>query len=59
VEKLLFRPSEAATALGLSRSTVYELIQTGELDSFVVGHKRLIPREALTSWIERQRAVPA
>jgi len=33
MERLLYRPKEAATVLGLSRTAVFRLIKTGELRS--------------------------
>jgi hypothetical protein len=33
MDKLLLTPTEAATALGIGRSKVYELMQTGQLQS--------------------------
>ncbi len=37
MDKLLLTPTEAATALGIGRSKVYELMQTGQLESAHVG----------------------
>jgi len=33
MDKLLFTPFEAATALGIGRSKVYELLRSGDLPS--------------------------
>ena len=56
VEKLLFKPSEAAEATGFGRSTVYAKIATGELPSIRVGRSVRIPVEALRGWIARALA---
>ena len=40
VERLLYRPAEAAEALGVSRSKVYELMNTGEIPWVRVGEAR-------------------
>jgi excisionase family DNA binding protein len=40
-------PVEAGRRLGVGRSTIYELILTGELASFTIGRRRLIPAAAL------------
>jgi excisionase family DNA binding protein len=56
VEALLLTVEQAAAALNLSRSLVYEMLRRGELESIRVGACRRIPRDALTAWVERQRA---
>lgn len=43
----------AATYSGLSRTRLYELIQNGELESFMVGGRRLILREKVDRFIEQ------
>lgn len=50
-EPKLYRPEEAAQALGLSRSTVYELLADGRLASVKVGRSRRIPRAALDRFV--------
>ena len=54
-EPMLLRPEEAAEALGLSRSTLYELLRQGDIDSIKVGRARRISPRALYEFIERQR----
>jgi hypothetical protein len=44
---LAYRVNDAVRVSGLSRSTLYELIGTGELRSIVVAGRRLIPCGAL------------
>ena len=53
VERMLFRPAEAAQAIGVSRSRVYELINSGEIPSLKVGGVRRVPVDKLREWIER------
>ncbi|MCX4470797.1 excisionase family DNA-binding protein [Micromonospora sp. NBC_01655] len=52
----VLRVDEAARALGIGRSLVYELIRSGRLRSFKVGSRRLIPAsaidEAITTLLE-------
>lgn len=43
----VLRIEEAARALGISRSLVYDLIRSGQLRSFKVGSRRLIPAAAI------------
>jgi len=56
VDKLLLTPIEAATALGIGRSKVDELLQTGQLQSVHIGACRDVPPEALTAFLDRVRA---
>lgn len=52
-EPLLYRATEAASLLGVSRAYVYVLINNGELPFVRLGPNAVrIPREALTKWIE-------
>jgi excisionase family DNA binding protein len=54
VERLLLRPTEAATALGIGRSKAYELLRSGDLPSVRVGRAVRVPIEGLRDWIARQ-----
>jgi excisionase family DNA binding protein len=56
VEPLLVRVEEAARILSLSRSTIYELLDRGELPSVRCGAARRIPLAALHIWVEQQLA---
>ncbi|OHV40823.1 MULTISPECIES: helix-turn-helix domain-containing protein [Pseudofrankia] len=53
--KLLLTPVEAAELLGLGRSTVYELLTAGNLESVQIGRARRIPHAALLAYIDRLR----
>ena len=53
-ERLLLRPEEAATAIGISRAKCYELLSRGELPSVRIGSSIRVPVEALRRWIESQ-----
>jgi len=55
MDKLLLTPLEAARALGIGRSTVYELMQTGQLASVHIGACRRIPAEDLAALVSRLR----
>jgi excisionase family DNA binding protein len=51
VEKLLYRVTEAAQMLGLSRSKVYVLIQDGVLPSVRVDGSRRIRADDLLAYV--------
>jgi excisionase family DNA binding protein len=54
IEPLLVRVEEAARLLSLSRSTIYEMLDRGELPSVRCGTARRIPLAALRAWVEHQ-----
>lgn len=49
--KLLYRPEEAAAVMSLSRTAVYGLISSGELEAVKIGGRRRIPRRAINDYI--------
>ena len=54
MEKLLLRPKEAFEMAGVSRSTGYKLIASGEWPKVPVGRAIRIPVNGLRQWIERK-----
>lgn len=52
-EKLSYRMDEAAIATGLSKATLYRLVEKGELTTLKVGSRTLIRREVLQAFLER------
>jgi excisionase family DNA binding protein len=52
-DKYLFTVREAAKLLGLSRTKVYELIRSGDLESFHIGRSRRIARQALDRFVAK------
>jgi excisionase family DNA binding protein len=52
VPPVLYRVDEAADALRLSRSVVYELIRSGQLRTVKVGRRRLVPVPALAEYVD-------
>lgn len=52
VQAVVYRVEEAAAALRLSRSLVYELIRSGRLRTVKQGSRRLVPVAALTEYVE-------
>ena len=57
-DPILLTPTEAARALGIGRSKLYELLQTGVLESVHIGACRRIPTEALSDLVARLRTDP-
>ena len=52
--RLLLRIPEAAKALGLGRTKIYELITSGELPVIRVGRAVRVSVTALQKWVEEQ-----
>ena len=59
IEKLLYKPEEAAKALGIGRSKIYALMATGQLESVLVGGSRRVPLDAMHALIEKLRGSPS
>jgi excisionase family DNA binding protein len=56
MERLFYRPKDAAAVLGMSRTAVFRLIKTGELRSIKHEGYRLIPASALLEFARRLEA---
>jgi excisionase family DNA binding protein len=52
MSKLLVKPGEASELMGVSRSTIYELMRSGDLDSVLIRSSRRIPVAAIERYIE-------
>ena len=55
-EPLLLTVPESAKLLNISRVTVFKLLRSGRLASLKIGAKRMIPRQELDRFIERETA---
>jgi excisionase family DNA binding protein len=53
VQRLAYSSLEAAQLLGLSRATVYNLMNSGELPSMKLGRSRRIRHEVLVAYLDR------
>jgi excisionase family DNA binding protein len=51
MDKLLYRPKEAATVLGISRDKLYDLMRAGRIASVKDGRARFITADALTAYV--------
>lgn len=56
MDKLLLSPSEAAEALSIGRSKLYELLTAGQLESVRIGSCRRIPLAAVMDYVQRLEA---
>lgn len=57
-ETELLRVEQVAVALGVHRSTVFELLRKGELPVLRIGRSVRIPRRALQAWIDDRTELP-
>lgn len=53
-EQLAYRVPRAAKLLDMGERKVWELVHTGELESFTIGTARRITRKAILDYISRQ-----
>lgn len=55
IDKPAYEIPDLRAALGnISHQTVYDLFNSGELQSFKIGRRRLVSHEALTDFIRRR-----
>jgi excisionase family DNA binding protein len=52
---VLLTVSEAGQALAVGRTTVYELIRSGQLEVIRIGRSTRIPVDAIAAFVDRQR----
>ncbi len=52
---LLYKPEQAAEAIGIGRSKLFELIAAGEIETVQIGRSRRVPAEALAGFVMRLR----
>jgi excisionase family DNA binding protein len=56
IEKLLLKPSEVFSAIGVSRAKGYAMLAAGELPSIRIGRSVRVPLVDLRVWVEQQKA---
>lgn len=56
---LVASPNQAMKRLQISRSTLYELLNEGELQSYTQGRSRRITVHSINSYVERRLAAEA
>ena len=54
--KVLFRAEEAAVIMSVSRTAVFGLIRSGDLDTIKIGGRRRIPASSIEDYVARQLA---
>ena len=54
MDKVLFTIKGAASYLSVSRSTIYNMFEKGQIRSMHIGKRRLIPRGDLDAFITQQ-----
>lgn len=54
MEPLAVSPKDAFAAIGVGVTKGYELINSGELESFMVGRSRRITTESIRAFVARQ-----
>jgi excisionase family DNA binding protein len=59
VDKLLYRPKEACSVLGIGRDKLYDLMRSGRLESHKDGGARLITADALRAYVDLLRSETA
>ena len=56
---LVASPNQTMKAILVSRSTLYELIKAGELESYTEGRSRRITVESINAYVKRRLAAEA
>jgi len=58
-DKLLLNAEQAADMLAIGRSKIFQMMASGELESFTIGRRRVLPVAGLREFVERQRQATA
>ena len=53
MEQLLLTPEQAAEALNVARSTIYDLMRLKAITSVKIGRARRIPTSAVKAYVDR------
>jgi excisionase family DNA binding protein len=56
MEALAVSINDAATALGLGRTSIYAMIADGRLEAFELGRRRLVTVESIRKLVSASRA---
>lgn len=55
-KRRLYPLMEAAEQLGVGRSTIYELIGSGQIEVVKIGRRTLVPADSLDRYVDRLTA---
>jgi excisionase family DNA binding protein len=55
-ERLVYSVEEAADLLGIGRTFMFHLVATGQIDSFKIGNRRKIHRDAIAHYLDGLRS---
>lgn len=55
-QPLAYSPADAATALGMSRAKLYELLAAGQIPVVKIGRRTLIRRDTLDRFLAEREA---
>jgi excisionase family DNA binding protein len=50
--RVLLRVEEAAKAMSIGRTTMYQLIASGEIETVTIGARRLVPLKAIERYVD-------
>jgi excisionase family DNA binding protein len=59
LDRLLLRPTEAAEAIGIGRSKIYQLLARGEIPSVRIDGVLRVPIDKLREWVKQKTATTA
>jgi len=54
-DRIVYPVTDAAVYLGISRTKLFALIASGELETITIGRRRLVPHESMVTFVERLR----
>jgi excisionase family DNA binding protein len=57
-EPLAYTVGDFCRAMGLGRATVYKMIAKGEIQTALIGHKKLIPHAIVVELLDRSMVKP-
>ena len=52
MDRKAYSVAEAAPILGISKTTLYELIKAGQITTYSIGAKTLVPVQALDDFVD-------
>ena len=55
---LFLDANEMVKVLGLSRSSVYEMLRADTFPAIIIGGRKLVRKEKLFAWLDEQEIVP-